>query len=90
VEFASHSTGQARAVNGKEPEAGCWQAKQMAVGVGHQLVAFFGGSIQANGMVHIVAGTEGHFGVVAIYAAGAGIRQVFYVVVAAGPVEFAL
>jgi hypothetical protein len=90
LKFAPHFTGQARAINGKEPEAGGGEAKQVAVGVGHQLVAFFGGSIQANGMVHIVAGTEGHFGVVAIYAAGAGIRQVFYVVVAAGPVEFAL
>lgn len=62
----------------------------MAVGVGHQLVTFFGGGIQAYGMVHIVAGAEGHFGVVAIYAAGTGISQMFDVVVAAGPVEFAL
>ncbi len=45
LKFASHFTGQARAINGKEPEAGGGEAKQVAVGVGHQFVAFFCGGI---------------------------------------------
>ena len=52
--------------------------------MGHELVALFGGDIQAYGVVHAVVGAEGHFLVAAIHADGAGIDQVLHGMVSAG------
>ena len=48
----------------------------MAVGVRHELVGFFAGGVQAQGVVHILMDRERHGGVGAIDAGAAGIHQV--------------
>ncbi len=56
----------------------------MAVSVSHELIALFGGSIQTDGMIDVIACGERHFGVVAVNAGGTGIHHVSDVVVATG------
>jgi len=51
--------------------------------VGHQLVALLGGGVERYGVVHIVAGREGHLLVQSVDAAGAGVHQVLDLLVAA-------
>ena len=55
----------------------------MAVAVGHQLVGFLGGRIQADRVVHRVADGERHLGIGAIDAGRAGIDQMADLLVAA-------
>ena len=62
-----------RAIDGKETQAGGGQAVQVAIGVGHQLVGFFAGGIQAERVVHIVVHRERHGSVGAINAGAAGV-----------------
>ena len=55
----------------------------MAVGVGHELVGFFGGGIEAHGMVDIVMDGKRHAGVGAIDRTGGRIDEMLDAVVAA-------
>jgi hypothetical protein len=70
-------------VDGEEAEARGGQLVEVAVGVGHQLVALLGGGVERHGVVHIVAGREGHLLIQSVDAARAGVHQVRDVVVAA-------
>ena len=54
------------AVNGEETEAGGGDVVEFGVGVGEELVAFFGGGVEADGVVDFVIGGEGNFFVAAI------------------------
>jgi len=56
----------------------------MTVGMRHELVALFGGSIQADGVIYVIARAERHLGVVAVNAGGAGINQMPDIMVSAG------
>ena len=71
------------AIDGEEAQAGGGYVVELAVAVGHKLVALLGGGIEAHGVVHAVVGAEGHFLVAAIHGAGAGIHQVLHGMVSA-------
>ena len=71
-------------IDGEEAQTGAGDVVELAVGVCHELVALFGGGIEAHGVVHLVVGAVGHLLVAAIDAGGGGIDQVFHLVVAAG------
>ena len=64
------------AIDGEEPQAGAGDVVELAVAVGHELVALLGGGIQGDGVVHAVVGAKGHLLVAAIHATAAGINQV--------------
>ena len=70
-------------IDGEEAQAGGGYVVELAVAVGHELVALLGGGIQGDGVVHAVVGAEGHFLVAAIHGAGAGIHQVLHGMVSA-------
>ncbi len=71
------------AVDGKEAKAGRGQPIQVAVGMGHQLVGLFGGSVEAERVVYVVVYGERHGRIGAIHAGAAGVDQVFHAIVAA-------
>ena len=71
------------AIDGEEAQAGGGYVVELAVAVGHELVALLGGGIEAHGIVHAVVGAEGHLAVAAIHGAGAGIHQVLHGMVSA-------
>ena len=53
-------------IDGKEAEAGRGDVVELAIGMGHQLVTFLGGGVEAHGVVHLVVCRIGHFLVAAI------------------------
>ena len=55
----------------------------MAVGVGHQLIAFFAGCVEAEGVIHILVDRKRHGGVGTINAGAAGINQMLNTMVTA-------
>ena len=72
------------AIDGEEAEAGRGDVVELAISMGHQLVALLRGGVEAHGVVHLVICRIGHFLVTAIYGRGRGIDQMFHFVVAAG------
>ena len=71
------------AIDGEKPQAGAGDVVELAVAVGHELVALLGGGIQRDGVVHAVVGAEGHLLVAAIHATAAGINQMLHGMVSA-------
>ena len=65
------------AVDGKEAQPCAGDVVELAVGVGHELVALFGGGVQGNRVVHFVVGGVGDLLVAAIDAGGTGVNEVF-------------
>ena len=65
------------AVDGKETEPCAGDVVEFAVGVGHELVALFGGGVQGNRVVHFVVGGVGDLLVAAVHAGGACVDEVF-------------
>ena len=63
-------------IDGEEPEACAGDVVEFAVGVGHELVALFGGGVQRYGVIDFVVGGVGDLLVAAIDAGGAGIDEV--------------
>ena len=55
----------------------------MAVGVSHQLVAFFTGGVEAEGVINVVMYGKRHRCVCTVHAGTAGVHQVLNTVVAA-------
>ena len=54
------------AIDGKEAEAGRGDVVELAISMGHQLVALLRGGVEAYGVVHLVVCRIGHFLVAAI------------------------
>ena len=54
------------AIDGKESEAGRGDVVELAIGMGHQLVALLGGGVEAYGVVHLVVCRIRHLLVAAI------------------------
>ena len=79
----SHVGTAGRAIDGEESEAGRGDVVELAIGMGHQLVALLGGGVEAHGVVYLVVCRIGHFLVAAIDGRGRGIDQMFHFVVAA-------
>ena len=73
-----------RSVNGEEPQAGGGNVVELAVGVGQQLIAFFGGRVQRNGIVHLVLRGIGHLFVGAVDGRRGSVHQMLHRVMAAG------
>lgn len=63
----SHVGTACRAIDGKETQARGRNVVKFAVGMRHQLVALFGGCIQAYRVVHLVVGGVRHLFVAAIH-----------------------
>ena len=55
-----------RAIDGKEAEAGRGDVVELAISMGHQLVALLRGGVEAHGIVHLVVCRIGHLLVAAI------------------------
>lgn len=72
-----------RAIDGEEAEAGRGDVVELAIGMGHQLVALLRGGVEAYGVVHLVVCRIRHLLVAAIYGRGRGIDQMFHFVVTA-------
>ena len=72
------------AVDGKEAQSRAGDVVELAVGVGHELVALFGGGVQRYGVIDFVVGGVRDFLVAAVHAGGASVDEVFDFVVAAG------
>ena len=68
----------AGAVHGEEPQARGRYVVELAVGVGQQLVALLGGSVEADGVVHLVVGGVRHFLVGAVDAGRGGVDQMLH------------
>ena len=66
----------AGAVDGEEPKARGRYVVEFAVGVGQQLVALLGGSVETDGVVHLVVGGVRHLPVGAVDAGRRGVDQV--------------
>ena len=49
------------AIDGKEAEAGRGDVVELAIGMGHQLVALLRGGVEAHGVVYLVVCRIGHF-----------------------------
>ena len=64
------------AIDGKEAQPCAGDVVEFAVGVGHELVALFGGGVQRYGVIDFVVGGVGDLLVAAIDAGGAGIDEV--------------
>ena len=62
----SHVGTTCRAIDGKEAEAGRGDVVELAIGMGHQLVALLRDGVEAHGVVHLVVCRIGHFLVAAI------------------------
>ena len=54
------------AIDGEEAETGRGDVVELAIGMGHQLVALLGGGVEAYGVVHLVVCRIGHLLVAAI------------------------
>ena len=65
------------AIDGKEAQACAGDVVEFAVGVGHELVALFGGGVQRYGVIDFVVGGVRDFFVAAIDAGRACIDEVF-------------
>lgn len=57
----SHVGTAGRAIDGEESEAGRGDVVELAIGMGHQLVALLGGGVEAYGVVYLVVCRIGHF-----------------------------
>ena len=62
----SHVGTASRAINCKEAEAGRGDVVELAIGMGHQLVALLRGGVEAHGVVYLVVCRIGHLLVAAI------------------------
>ena len=71
-------------VDGEEAETGGGDVVEFGVGVGEELVGFFGGSVKGDGIVDLVVGAERDFFVAAVDGAAGGVDEMFDGVVAAG------
>ena len=71
------------AIDGKEAEAGARDVVELAVGVGHELVALLGGGVQRDWIVDLVVGGIRNLLVAAVHAGGARVHEVLDFVVAA-------
>ena len=72
------------AVNREEAQTGGGDAVEMGIGVGHQLVGFFCGGVEGDGVGHVVVRGERGFLLVAVDGGGGGVEEMPYRVVAAG------
>ena len=72
-----------RPIHREEAQTGGRQPVQVAVGVGHQLIGFLAGGIQAHRVVDRLALVKGQVAVAAIHRTAGGIHQVTNVVVTA-------
>ena len=82
-ELQGHVRAAPGAVDREEAQARAGQAVQMAVGMGHELVALLGGRVQAHGVVHVVVLREGLAGVEPVDRRGGREDEVLHAVVAA-------
>ena len=80
----SHIWTTGRAIDGEEAKARGGDVVELAVAMGHELVALLGGGIKAHGIVHTVIRRERHLLVAAIDAGAAGIDQMLNGIVTAG------
>lgn len=71
------------AVDGEEAETGGGDVVEFGVGVGEELVGFFGGGVERDGVVDLVVGTERDFFVAAVDGAAGGVDKMFDGVVTA-------
>ncbi len=78
-----HIRAAGRTIDREETEAGAGDVVELAVAVGHQLVALLGGGIEGDGIVHPVVRAEGNLLVAAIDAGGTGIDQMLDGIVSA-------
>ena len=78
-----HVRAACRAVDGKEAEAGARNVVELAVGVGHELVALFGGGVQRDRVIDFVVGGVRNLLVAAVHAGGACVHEVLDLIVSA-------
>ena len=71
------------AIDGEEAQAGGGYVVELAVAVGHELVALLGGGIEAHGIVHPIVNAERHLLVAAIHTGAAGVYQMLHGIVPA-------
>ena len=83
-ELQGHVRAAPGAVDREEAQARAGQAVQMAVGVGHELVALLGRGVERDRRVDAVLLAEGYLLVAAVDGARARVHQVLHRVVAAG------
>ena len=72
-----------RAIDREETQTSGREAKQVAVGVGHQFIGLLRGGVQANGVVYVVVFAKRQGGVATVHARAAGIGQMLHTVVSA-------
>ena len=65
-----------RAVDGEKPQTSYRHGKQVRIGMCHQLVGFLCGTVEAQRVVDVVGGAEGHAGIGAIHRRRRGINEV--------------
>lgn len=71
------------AIDGKEAQAGRGDVVELAIGMGHQLVALLRGGVEAYGVVYLVVCRIGHLLIAAIDGRGRGVDQMFHLMVTA-------
>ena len=64
----SHIGTSSRSIDGEEAQSRRWNVVELRVGVGHQLVAFLGGSVERHRIVNLVVGRVRHLLVRAVNA----------------------
>lgn len=79
-----HVGATSRAIDGKETQAGAGDIVELAVAMGHQLVALLSGGIKADGIIYIIVCGEGNLLIAAIHATARSIHQMLHGMVAAG------
>lgn len=72
------------AIDREEPQTRGGNVVELTVGVGHQLVTLFCGSVEGHGVIHLVLGRVGHLLVGSVNAGRGRIHQMLHGVVAAG------
>ena len=72
-----------RTIDREEAQTRGRNVVELTVGVGHELVALFGGRIERNRIVHLVLDAVGHLLVGAVDRGAGGIHQVLHRIVAA-------
>ena len=70
-------------IDGKEAEAGRGDVVELAISMGHQLVALLRGGVEAYGVVYLVVCRIGHLLIAAIDGRGRGVDQMFHLMVTA-------
>jgi len=83
-EVRGHVRSAPGAVHGEKAQARARQTIQVAVGVRHEFIGFFGGRVQAGGVIRAVLDAVGQFVVESVNGTGGGEDEVLYFVLAAG------